>query len=57
MLISNKIIGQEQQQVYKIVYDSIRLMKWLAYFDRSFHENKSYCDMMGSVLKYSNEIS
>ena len=57
MLISNKVIGQEQQQVYKIGYDSIRLMKWLAFFDRSFDESKVFCDMMGSVLKYSIEIS
>ena len=43
--------------IYKIGHDSIRLMKWICYYDRSYHENINYYDLMGSVLKCSNEIS
>ena len=43
--------------IYKIGHDSIRLMKWLAYYDRSYYENINFFDLMGSVLKYLNEIS
>ena len=43
--------------IYKIGHDCIRLMKWICYYDRSFYENINYYDMMGSVLKCSNEIS
>ena len=42
---------------YKTRHDSIRLMKWLTYYDRSFYENENYCALMVSTLKYSNEIS
>ena len=43
--------------IYKIGRDLIRLMKWLAYYDRSFYEGTDYYDMMGSILKSLNEIS
>ena len=43
--------------VYRIGHDSIRIMKWLAYYDRSFSESIIYFDLMGSVLKYLNEVS
>ena len=43
--------------IYKIGHDSIRLMKWLAYYDRSYYENINYYDLMGSVLNCLNEIS
>ena len=43
--------------VYKIGHDSFRLMKWLAYYDRSYYENINFCDLMSSVLKCLNEIS
>ena len=43
--------------IYKIGHDSIRILKWICYYDRSFFENKNYYDLMGSVLKCSNEIS
>ena len=43
--------------IYEIGQDSIRLMKRLAYYDRSYYENINYYDLMGSVLKYFNEIS
>ena len=42
--------------IYKIGHDSIRLMKWICYYDRSYYENINYYDMMGSVCKYFNEI-
>ena len=43
--------------IYKTGNDSNRIMKWLAYHDRSFYEKTNYYDLMGSILKYSNEIS
>ena len=43
--------------IYKIGHDSIRLLKWLAYYHRSYYENINYYDMMGSILKHLNEIS
>ena len=43
---------------YKIGRDSIRLMKWLAYYDRPYYENINYYDVMASVLIcLKNEIS
>ena len=43
--------------IYKIGHDSFRLMKWICYYDGSYFENINYFDLMGSVLKYLNEIS
>ena len=43
--------------IYRIGHDSIRLMKWICYYDRSYYENISYYDLMGSICKHSNEIS
>ena len=43
--------------IYKIGHDSIRLMKWICFHDRSFYENVNYFDMMGSVCNHLNEIS
>ena len=45
------------QGIYKIGHDSIRLMKWLAYYDRSYYENINYYDLMVSVLTCLNKIS
>ena len=42
---------------YKIGHDSKRILKWVAYYDRSCHENIIYYDLMGSLLKYLDEIS
>ena len=42
--------------IYKVGHDSIRLMKWICYYDRSFYENINYYDLMGSVLKSLKEI-
>ena len=41
----------------KIGYDSIRSMKWLIYYDRSYYDNMNYFDLMGSICNYLNEIS
>ena len=41
---------------YKIGHISIRLMNWLAYYDRSYYENIYYYDLMGSVFKNLNEV-
>ena len=38
--------------IYKIGHDSIRLMKRICYYDRSYYENNYYFDMMGSICKY-----
>ena len=38
--------------IYKIGHDSIRLMKWICYYDRSYYENINYYDLMGSLCKY-----
>ena len=43
--------------IYRIGHDSIRLMKWICYYDRSYYENINYYDLMGSVCKHLNEIS
>ena len=42
--------------IYKIGHDSIRLMKWICYYDRSFYENINYYDLMGSICKYLIEL-
>ena len=43
--------------IYKNGHDSIRLMKWICYYDRSFYENINYYYLMGSLCKFLNEIS
>ena len=43
--------------VYRIANDSIRLLKWICYYDRSFYENNDFFDLMASILKcLKNEI-
>ena len=37
--------------IYKTAHDSIRLMKWICYYDRSYNENFNYYDLMGSICK------
>ena len=43
--------------IYKIGHDSIRLMKWICFYDRSYYENVNCLDMMGNICKHLNEIS
>ena len=42
--------------IHKIGHDSIRLKKWIYYFDRSFYENINYYDLMGSIYKYLKKM-
>ena len=43
--------------IYKIGHDSVRLMKWICYYDRFYYENKNYYVLMGSVCKHLKEIT
>ena len=43
--------------IYKIGHDSIRLMKWICFYDRSYYENINYFDLMGSICKFLKMIS
>ena len=43
--------------IYRIGHDSIRLVKWICYYDRSYYENINYYDLMGSLCNHLNEIS
>ena len=45
------------QGVYKIGHDSIRLMKWICSYDRSYYENINYYDLMGSLCRYNIDIT
>ena len=38
--------------IYRIAHDSIRLMKWICCYDRSYYENKNYYDLMISICNY-----
>ena len=43
--------------IYKIGHDSVRLMKWICYYDRSYYENINYFDLMGSICEFlKNDI-
>ena len=42
--------------IYKIGHDSIRLMKWICCYDRSYYENINYYDLMASISTCLNEI-
>ena len=53
----NYYYSRKATRIYKVGVDSFRLMKWICYFDRFYHENRNYYDLMGSVLKRLNEIS
>ena len=52
-----KFYSRTATGIYKIGHDSVRLMKWLAYYDRSSYENDNDYHMMGSILKDLNETS
>ena len=42
---------------YKRGHDSIRLMNWICYYDRSYYENINYYDLLGSICRYNNDIT
>ena len=35
--------------IYKIGHDSIRLLRWICYYDRSYYETINFYDLLGSV--------
>ena len=43
--------------IYKIGHGSIRLMKWLIYYGRSFFDNMNYFDLRGSICKHNIDIT
>ena len=43
--------------IYKVGHDSIRLMKWICYYDRSYYENINYYELLGSLCNHLNETS
>ena len=43
--------------VYETGHDSIRLMKLLSNYDRSYHDNLNYFILMGSFCENLKEIS
>ena len=43
--------------IYKIGHDSIRLVKWICYYERSYYENLNYFDLMDSICIFlKNDI-
>ena len=43
--------------IYKIGHDSIRLMKWICSYDRSYYENVNYYDLLGFLcIFFKNDI-
>ena len=49
--------SRTSQGHYKIGHHSIKLMKWVCYYDRSHYEKNNYYDLLGSICKHLNEIS
>ena len=49
--------SRKTEGVYKTGQDSIRLKKWICYYDRSYYEKINYYDLMGSICRYSIEIT
>ena len=43
--------------IYKIGHDSVRLKKFICYYDRSYYANINYYDLMGGICNHLNEIS
>ena len=41
--------------IYKIGHDSIRLIKWIIYYDRSYYDNLNNFDLMRSNLTCVSE--
>ena len=61
-MLENPIFEQNKYSltstgIHRIAHDSIRLLKWIWYSDRSNYENNNYYDLMGSICKYLNEIT
>ena len=43
--------------IYRNSRDSIRLMKWVCYYDRSYYEITIYFDLLGSICKSNIDIT
>ena len=43
--------------IYKKGLDTIRLRKWICYYDGSYYEIINYYDLMGSICKYNIDIT
>ena len=43
--------------IYKNAHDSIRLVKWICFYDRSYYENINFYDLLGSLCNHLNETS
>ena len=43
--------------IYKIGHDSVQLMKFICYYDRSYYENINYYDLMGGIGRYIIEVT
>ena len=39
------------ERICKKGHDSIRLKKWLLYYDRSYYDNLKYFDRMANIVK------
>ena len=55
-MLKNPQFGQDYwsrtaEGIYKIAHDSIRLVKWICYYDRSCYYNINYYDLLGIILK------
>ena len=45
------------QGVYKTGHESFKKMKWLFHYARSYYDSINYYDLIGSFLKFTNEVS
>ena len=41
--------------IYKIGNDSVLLLEWLIYYDRSYYDKLNFYDLMGSIVKAVRE--
>ena len=41
--------------IYKIGNDSVLLLEWLIYYDRSYYDKMNFYDLMGSIVKTVRE--
>ena len=56
-VFERKLYSRTAGDIYKIGHDSIRLLKWLAKFDRSFYENINYYVWMANkIISLKNDI-
>ena len=61
-MLKNTDFGQDYWSqtatgIYIVGLDSIRLMKWICYYDRSYYGSFNYYDIMGSIFRYNIDIT